>query len=771
MTLYFIANYKIKELPSSTLEECVKYCADKPVLGLDIETSVNEELRKYQNKHFKGGLDPYLSNIVLLQIGDLDKQFVIDVRDFSKEELKPLTDLIHWNENTIFVGQNLKFESKHLLHKYGILLNKVYDTMICESILYNGEGVRLDLASLAVRYLGKQKADSFNLFNVREELEVTDDEELLLSEDAEDKYVSPMELAVDAIIDKSTRLEFVNIADKKVTFNQVQYAGNDIVDPILIRSLQMKGRTLRGGEVYAPLRSYDLENAFVPLLGEMELFGMELNREQWSELAKVNEQHQLRLHKILNEYVIKNHPKFSTQLDLFTNEVQCNVQWTSSKQVVAFFRYLKICPQAFSKQTKRVEWTVSAKDIVKQLPLDYVSSYQKMRECKEIVDLNDFQLIYLIFKKYEQLSTTFGEDWLKHVHPITGKIHTSFVQMVNTGRMASRAPNLQNLPNAVTGHRGCFSLAKDSSEWLLNADFSNQEVRVMADRTNEESMLAFFNNGHDYFGDDLHSFTATNIERTKYNDDTLIVEPKELPIGGKNPKFLADDDLKRGKSKAITFGLAFGKGAKSFSEDLRVSEDEAEEFMNDYYKAYPALQVWFKSQHIFVEEKGFIIMDPVTDFRYFSPYHRQIISDYEDLMDELGYAYTQLPTYKKRIARTELFKEQPLFKEKWLNYWRVLGGLKRKSQNFPIQSQASRITKSSCLYLRRKLVEKGVYIKYVNFTNVVHDEIITHYQENDILAKEEVGAILEDSMKKGGAIFNKRVIHIGKAEIIKEWAH
>lgn len=764
--LNFVANYKIKGTNHSSLKECLEYCSSKKYLGLDIETSVNEKYRHLQTKIHKGGLDPFLSSIVLLQIGDVDKQFVIDVRDFSKEELKPLIDFLHLNDEVMFIGQNLKFECRHLLHKYGILFSKLHDTMIAEIILHNGENYKLGLVDLAQKYLNKKNAADFNLFNQLEDRKISLDEKDL----EDDSYISPFDLAEGQIINKSTRLEFINIGEKKVTFKQIKYAADDIIDPILIASKQRKGRLLPNGEVYKPIKAFDLENAFIPVVAEMENFGMSFEKQNWLDLHNKNEKEMNRVRVMLDTFVNKNYPKFSGQYDLFTGEVASKIHWTSSKQVVKFFKYLNICPRAFSKQTRRVEDTVGAKDILKQLPLEYVSMYQKMKEVEEIKTLDDLQLMFIIFKKYEQLTTTFGKDWLKYIHPITKKVHPSFVQLVNTGRMACRAPNLQQQPNAVTGHRDSFTL-QGEDEWLVNADYSNMEVRCMADRTDEFFMLKFFNDGHEYFGDDFHSYTATLIDRTKYNDKTLIVEPKELPNGGKNKKYTADDDLKRGKSKQTTFGLAFGKGAKGLAEDFRIPEEEAEEFMSDYYNTYPNLQKWFKSQHKFYDKNGYIVIDEFTDFRWFSPDFKKIKEELEEVKSNFGDDYNRLDTNQRRVRREEVFTDYPYLRAMWKNYWRTMSAWNRKSQNAPIQGTAAKITKTAALYFRKEMIKKGVYIKYVNFSNIIHDELIPHYVNNNIISKEEVGKILEESMEKAGRVFNKRVKHIGKAEISKEWAH
>jgi len=115
-------------------KKILKYLNKQEVLSLDIETT-----RKY-NKYGKiEGLDPYTSKIVMFQIGTLHHQFIFDLRKVSISFLNKTL----LNPDIQIVGQNIKFEYKHILHNEGIRLNNLYDTMIAESILYVGYNLRM----------------------------------------------------------------------------------------------------------------------------------------------------------------------------------------------------------------------------------------------------------------------------------------------------------------------------------------------------------------------------------------------------------------------------------------------------------------------------------------------------------------------------------------------------------------------------------------------------------------------------------------------------
>jgi len=234
---HFIGKYKIEGVDNyTTLDKAVKYLEDKTIIGLDIETSKKYKKGEYNETVYKGGLDPFLTNICMLQIGDLEHIFVIDVRDFTKEELKPLLELLNYTQRLI-VAHNAKFEAKHMKHNYGINFKHIWDTMIVEMTLTNGLGVRYGLANLAEKYLDVKKKKENSLFeDLYDKKVVTLDQEYLNKyEDA----LTPFEVEDNYEIDKSTRLEFVNLGDKPFTAKQVLYGGNDVIMPILIRQRQV----------------------------------------------------------------------------------------------------------------------------------------------------------------------------------------------------------------------------------------------------------------------------------------------------------------------------------------------------------------------------------------------------------------------------------------------------------------------------------------------------------------------------------------------------
>lgn len=105
--------------------------------------------------------------------------------------------------------------------------------------------------------------------------------------------------------------------------------------------------------------------------------------------------------------------------------------------------------------------------------------------------------IYRNYKKIGKAISSFGFKFLQSVHPISGRIHSSFWQIVKTGRMSSNSPNLQNIP-ATKEFRSCFKARPGYS--LIIGDYSNIEARVLASIANETAQIEYFKSG----GGDLH---------------------------------------------------------------------------------------------------------------------------------------------------------------------------------------------------------------------------------------------------------------------------
>lgn len=737
--LFFVGKYKIKGVKNyASLNNCMKYIESKKVLGLDIETTKKYSDHAYSEINYKGGLDPYLSNIVMLQIGDLEEAYVIDVRDFSRRELQPIIDFLDYNDEVTFVGANLKFEGKHLKHKFGIRLKKIWDVMICDMILTNGLGYRYSLAHMSNRYLGIEEKKENSLFSDDEySKKVTMDDYMLMENE---NLLTPFEIADDYYIDKSTRMQFVRIGKKHFSAEQVNYGSDDIVLPLLIRERQILGRKLPSGEIYNPKRCFRLENSFTQVLADIELQGMDFDKQYWLNIADKNEAIHAERTRILEEYVIKEYPKYMGQYNLFSGRIDCTIEWSSPKQVVDFFKSLEICPREWSSSKKAVAYTVGATALTKKLPKKHKIAYMKDKWPEKIENTDDMILAFLLVSKANQAITTFGRDFLKYVHPITGKIHTSFRQILNTGRMSSSRPNMQNISSG--DFRNAFRVKK--GRMMLNNDYSSQESRVLADLCGDKSFVDFFTNGDPFFGQDFHAYTAQKVFRLKEDNPELIVNPKDLPTGGSNPDFNKDDNERRADAKTVNFGFAYGKSAKGFSEDFGISIEETEAFLESYLEAFPGLRSFFEKQKKFVVDNGFIIIDKYTDRRWFSTDHDKMGAASKEAMSYFPDDYKRMLPEERKKFKAELYEEYPHIKDLWRTWGRIKGSLERKGLNYPIQGLASSQIKMALCALRHFTIinELDQFLPI----NIVHDEVLADVPEDDA---EDYGKVLSHYMMWG----------------------
>ena len=153
-----------------------------------------------------------------------------------------------------------------------------------------------------------------------------------------------------------------------------------------------------------------------------------------------------------------------------------------------------------------------------------------------------------------------------------GRIHTTFNQMIAaTGRLSSTDPNLQNIPiRTETGRRIREGFVVGAGyETLLTADYSQIELRIMADLSGDAALISAFESGHDF-----HAATASRV---------FAVEPQDI-----TPE-------QRAKVKAMNYGLAYGLSAFGLSNQLRISVEEARMLMDDYFKEFGGVRDYLQS--------------------------------------------------------------------------------------------------------------------------------------------------------------------------------
>lgn len=171
----------------------------------------------------------------------------------------------------------------------------------------------------------------------------------------------------------------------------------------------------------------------------------------------------------------------------------------------------------------------------------------------------EYPIVKLIleYRSLAKLKSTYCDGLLKVIQ-VDGRIHTSFNQVeTRTGRISSLEPNLQNIPiRTELGREMRRFFVAESGSTLIDADYSQIELRVLAALANDENMINAFNNG-----EDIHKTTAAQV----FNLPPEMVTP-----------------LLRSRAKAVNFGIVYGIGAFSLAKDIGVSVKEAKDYINGY---------------------------------------------------------------------------------------------------------------------------------------------------------------------------------------------
>lgn len=209
----------------------------------------------------------------------------------------------------------------------------------------------------------------------------------------------------------------------------------------------------------------------------------------------------------------------------------------------------------------------------------------------------DIPIVKLLsdYKKYKKRIAAFTDPLQSYVDR-DGKVRPDFIDIgTKTGRLSCRNPNLQQLPKGEKGKqdiRDCFKVPDGYT--MITCDYSGQELRVLAQLTQEPALIDIFNKGKDMHLSTANDFFNLNIpEEELYENHPKFNEHKKVY------------DNERNKAKVINFGMAYGKGAYGFSKDFNISEQEAQEILDKYFAALPKVKQCIEQTHRQVKENGY----------------------------------------------------------------------------------------------------------------------------------------------------------------------
>ena len=321
-----------------------------------------------------------------------------------------------------------------------------------------------------------------------------------------------------------------------------EYAGEDA--DVTLQLKHVFQPKLKESEVESVFQ--EIEVPLVPVLSEMELAGINLDSEALAKLSKGLESDIQRLDKEIIELAGE----------------AFNI--ASPKQLgEILFGKLKLKDKP--KKTKSGQYSTS-EDILIELAKEHAIA-------QKIID----------YRQLQKLKSTYVDALPVLVNESTGRLHTSFNQAVAaTGRLSSNNPNLQNIPIRTERGREVRKafIPRDKDHVILAADYSQIELRLIAELSGDEAMMQAFIQGQD-----IHAATASRVFGVELDQVT-----REM----------------RSNAKTVNFGIIYGVSAFGLSQQTSLSRSEAGEIIKSYFQTYPGISEYIEKQKEFAREHGFV---------------------------------------------------------------------------------------------------------------------------------------------------------------------
>lgn len=296
--------------------------------------------------------------------------------------------------------------------------------------------------------------------------------------------------------------------------------------------------------------------------------------------------------------------------------------------------------------------------VIKKTKTGYSTAVDVLEQLKEQAPVVEDILTY---RQIAKIQSTYVEGLLKVIQP-DGKIHTRYVQtLTQTGRLSSVDPNLQNIPIRLEeGRKIRQAFVPRADDWqIFSSDYSQIELRVLADIANDQHMRDAFAEGQD-----IHTSTAMRVFG--------VASPEEVT-----------GNIRR-QAKAVNFGIVYGISDYGLSQNLGISRNEAQNFIDKYFEKYPDIKTYMEEVVREAKDKGYV--------------------------ETLWHRRRYLPDINARNFNIRSFAE-------------------RTAINTPIQGSAADILKIAMIEMAKRLKEE-------NMTAVmllqVHDELVFEAPESEI---------------------------------------
>ena len=415
--------------------------------------------------------------------------------DQALEMLKPVLE----NPAVLKIGQNMKYDAK-IFKRLGVGVDPIDDTMLMSYALHAG--------------LHNHGMDALS-----------------------ERYLNHTPVPIKSLL---------GTGKSAITFDRVP------VDEAVKYAAEDADITLRLWELLKPqlhvervTRVYErLERPLVPVLAQMEMHGIKVDRDTLSRMSNAFAQKMAGLEAEL--YELAGH--------------EFNVQ---SPAQVGSILFDEMALEG-GKKTKTGQWSTPA-DVLEDLATEH-----------------DFAARVLDYRQLAKLKSTYTDALQGHINPDTGRVHTSYVQSgASTGRLASTDPNLQNIPvRSEEGRRIREAFVAEPGKVLVSLDYSQIELRILAHVAGIETLKQAFRDGHD-----IHAMTASEMFDVPLDEMT--------------------SDIRR-QAKAINFGVIYGISGFGLARNLRIPRSDAQGFIDRYFERFPGIRAYMDDTVGFAKEHGHV---------------------------------------------------------------------------------------------------------------------------------------------------------------------
>ncbi len=415
--------------------------------------------------------------------------------DEALKLLKPVFE----DPSILKIGQNMKYDAK-IFARYGVNVAPIDDTMLMSYAMHGGEhGHGMD--TLSERYLGHTPIP-----------------------------IKPL----------------LGSGKSAITFDKVPideataYAAEDA--DITLRLWQLFKPKLHKVQVTTVYET--LERPLVPVLTEMEMHGIKVDREVLSRMSNAFAQKMAGLEADIHELAGEN---FNVGSPAQLGEILFDKMGLEG-----------------GKKGKTGKYSTGA-DILEDLATEHELP-------RRVLD----------WRQLSKLKSTYTDALQTHINPDTGRVHTSYsITGANTGRLASTDPNLQNIPvRTEEGRRIREAFIAEPGNVMVSLDYSQIELRILAHIADISALKQAFSDGLD-----IHAMTAS--------------EMFDVPLDEMTP------DIRR-QAKAINFGVIYGISGFGLARNLRIPRAEAQGFIDRYFERFPGIRRYMDDTIAFAKEHGYV---------------------------------------------------------------------------------------------------------------------------------------------------------------------